>query len=163
MDARSFERGDQLGAGGAKGADVASGLTRESRVRLSRRGVSPSPTTPSPVSVVLVETPATRISSLRIAARGSWRTLAAIPVPSQAAGILPTQAQRRVGGGTVGHKTTPHRGVARARVSARFKLSANRAERRFACGRQEGLEIEPVLTFNLAASPQGAPDWCSSN
>jgi hypothetical protein len=100
MDARSFGRGDQLGAGVAKGAVLASELTRHRRVRLSRRGVSPSPTTPSPVSVALLETPATGILSLRIAARGSWRTLAATPLRAgverdAACGVTPRVARPR--------------------------------------------------------------------
>jgi hypothetical protein len=48
-----------------------------------------------------------------------------------------------------------------AHLSARLQgFQANRAQRRFASGRQEGLGLEPVLTFNLPASPQGTPHWC---
>jgi len=92
-------------------------------------------------------------------ARGSWCTLAAAPaqstVPSQSATILPSQAQRRVGGGQVGHKATSRCGVARAPLSARCVL-ANGAQRAFACADQEGLP-EPVLTSSFTPTSLSSP------
>jgi hypothetical protein len=77
-------------------------------------------------------------------------------MPSQAEAILPTQAQRRVGGGKAGHKATPSNGVARALGSARFQaFQANRAERPFASGHEQELSgAEPVLTSVSGSAPE---------